>query len=136
MSEYMRVKIRGYHLDQHGHLDHGGYMMFLEEARWSLFESYNSVEFFSQLKLALTIVNSNIDFHRPCISGDRLEIQTKVTKIGRSSCIVKQSIYCENDNKLVAEATNTFVLMDKSTRTAVPIEGKTRDKLEQLTELF
>ena len=108
------------------------YIVFMEEARWVLFENYNAVEFFSKLDLALTLVNSNIDYRHPCHLNDVLEIHTKVMRIGNTSCKVDQTIYLEGSSKVIAEATNTFVLMDKRTTKAVPIEGKLREKLEQL----
>lgn len=132
MSDYIRIKIRGYHLDQHGHLNNTSYIQFLEEARWALFETFNAIEFFSQLDLSLTLVNTNINYHRPGLLNDTLEIHTKVMRIGTASCRMEQTIYLEGTNDIVAQAINTFVLMDKTTNSAVAISGKARDKLEQL----
>ncbi len=132
MTDYIRIKVRGYHLDQHGHLNNCGYIEFLEEARWSLFENYNALEFFSELELALTLVNTNIDYRRPSFLNETLEIHTKVMRIGTASCKIQQTIYLEGSNTTIAEASNTFVLMDKSTNKAVPISGKCREKLEQM----
>lgn len=132
MSDYIRIKVRGYHLDQHGHLNNNGYNLFFEEARWSLFENYNAIEFFSELDLTLTLVNSNINFRHPCFFNDALEIHTKVMRIGNTSCKIEQSIYIEGTNKIIAEASNTFVLMDNHEHKAIPIRGQARDKLSQL----
>lgn len=134
MSDYIRIKVRGYHLDQHGHLNNKGYNRFFEEARWALFENYNAIEFFSELDLTLTLVNSNINFRRPCFFNDALEIHTKVMRIGNTSCKIEQSIYIEGTNKIIAEASNTFVLMDNREHKAIPIRGQARDKLAQLAD--
>lgn len=136
MSDYTRAKVRGYHLDQYGHMNISGYSTFLEEARWVLFENYNAVEFFSEYELALTLVNSSIDYRRPCFLGDSLEVHTKIMKIGTSSCVVQQTIYLDGGSTLILEARHTFVLMDKNTLKSVPIEGKARDKLEQFANVF
>ena len=132
MADYIRIKVRGYHLDQHGHLNNAGYIVFLEEARWALFENYNAGEFFSKNDLALTIVNTNINYRRPSFLNETLEIHTKVMRIGTSSCKVDQTIYLEGSNTIIADATNTFALMDKHSQKAVAINGKAREKLEQL----
>lgn len=132
MSDYIRIKVRGYHLDQYGHLNNFGYVQFLEEARWVLFETYNAVEFFAKLDLALTLVNTNINYRRPGYLNDTLEIHTKVMRIGTASCRMEQTIYLDGTNEIVAQVENTFVLMDKTAGKAVPITGKARDKLEQL----
>ena len=134
MSDYIRIKVRGYHLDQHGHLNMNGYTRFLEEARWSLFENFNAIEFFSKLELTLTPVNSNINYRKPCFFNDTLEIHTKVMRIGNSSCKIEQTIYLEATTDIIADSTHTFVLMDNSQNTAVPITGQAREKLEQLAE--
>lgn len=132
MTDYIRIKVRGYHLDQHGHLNNAGYIEFLEEARWVLFENYGAGEFFSKNELALTLVNMNIDYRRPCSLNETLEIHTKVMRIGNTSCKIDQAIYLEGTNTIIAEAQNIFALMDKNGQKAVAIEGKAREKLEQL----
>ena len=132
MSDYIRIKIRGYHLDQHGHLNNTSYIQFLEEARWALFETFNAIEFFSQLDLSLTLVNTNINFHRPGLLNNMLEIHTKVMRIGTASCRMEQTIYLEGTSDIIAQAFNTFVLMDKTANKAVAITGKARDKLAQM----
>jgi len=132
MSDYISIKVRGYHLDQHGHLNNNGYNRFFEEARWSLFENFNAIEFFSKLELTLTLVNSNINFRRPCFFNDKLEVHTKVMRIGNTSCKIEQTIYLDGTTTIIADATNTFVLMDNEKHTAVPIKGQAREKLAQL----
>lgn len=132
MSDYVRIKVRGYHLDQHGHLNNNGYTRFFEEARWVLFENFNAIEFFSELDLSLTLVNSNINYRHPCVFNDHLEIHTKVMRIGNTSCKIDQTIYLEGSNTIIADASNTFVLMDNKLNQAVPIRDKAREKLSQL----
>lgn len=132
MSDYVRIKVRGYHLDQHGHLNNNGYTRFFEEARWVLFENFNAIEFFAELDLSFTLVNSNINYRHPCFFNDHLEIHTKVMRIGNTSCKIDQTIYLEGSNKIIADASNTFVLMDNKNLKAVPIQGKAREKLAQL----
>ena len=132
MTDYIRIKVRGYHLDQHGQLNNAGYIEFLEEARWVLFENYNAEEFLAKNDLALTLVNVNINYRRPSFLNETLEIHTKVMRIGTTSCKIDQTIYLEGSSTIIADAKNTFALMDKQTNKAVPIEGKAREKLEQL----
>jgi thioesterase-3 len=115
-------------------LNNHGYTSFLEEARWALFENYNAIEFFSQIDLTLTLVNCNINYRRPCFFNDALEIHTKVMRIGNTSCKIDQTIYIEGSSKIIADASNTFVLMDNHEHKAIPIRGQARDKLAQLAD--
>ena len=132
MTDYTRFKVRGYHLDHHGHLNNGAYTEFLEEARWELFENYNAGEFFSKLDLVLTLVNFNINYRNPCGLGDSVEIHTKVMSIGTTSCKIEQTMYVEGSGKVIADASSTFALVDKASNKAMAIEGATRDKLDKL----
>ncbi len=132
MSEYIRLKVRGYHLDQHGYLNYLSIMQVLEEARWALFDTNNAVDFFTQREQALTLVNTNINYRRPGMLNEVLEIHTKVMCIGTASCRMEQTIYLDGSNEVIAQAEHTFVLMDKIARTAIPIAGEARKKLEQL----
>jgi thioesterase-3 len=132
VSDYIRIKVRGYHLDQHGHLNNNAYTRFFEEALWVLFENFNAIEFFAELDLTLTTVNSNINYRRPCCLNDGIEVHTKVMRIGNASCKIEQTIRLEGTSKIIADATNTYVLMDNKSHESVPIIGLAREKLAQL----
>lgn len=135
MSDYITVRIRGYHIDQHGQLHDRAYNEFLEEARWSLFENYNAIEFFSKYELAFTMVSNHINYRHPCFLNQSLEIHTRVMQIGNTSCKMEQKIFLEGTTTVIADATNTFVLTNKNNKNsyeAIPIIGATREKLEQL----
>lgn len=38
VSSVIVLKVRGYHVDVFGHVNHARYLEFLEEARWAFFE--------------------------------------------------------------------------------------------------
>lgn len=40
------IKIRGYHIDHFGHVNHARYIEFLEEARWAYMDTRNLIELF------------------------------------------------------------------------------------------
>ena len=132
MSDYITIRVRGYHIDQHGQVHDRAHTEFLEEARWTLFENFNAIDFFSKLDLALTIVSNHINYRRPCFLNDTLEIHTRVMRIGKASCKMEQKIFLEGTDTVIVDATNIFVLTDKKNYEAIQIEGSAREKLEQL----
>lgn len=136
MSDYLRIKVRGFHLDRRGHLNNVSYIQFLEEARWAIFDMNNAIEFFAKLDHTLTLVNSNINYRRPAFLNEMLEIRTRLLRVGTASCVIQQSIYLEDTATVILESEHTFVLMDKDTNCAVPIEGEARNKLEQIANLI
>ena len=132
MPESIKIKVRGYHLDIYGHVNNARYLEFLEEARWSFFESHNTLEVFAELKLAFVLVNININYRRPGFPDDILHITTKVESIGEKSCKIRQEILLDGTDQVISDATITFVLMDMNNHKAVVIENGVRDKLEKM----
>ena len=49
MSSYNEIKIRGYHTDQFGHVNHARYLEFMEEGRWVYFEENGLIDKFHDL---------------------------------------------------------------------------------------
>ncbi len=41
MESQMSIKIRCYHVDMFGHVNHARYLEFMEEGRWTYFEENN-----------------------------------------------------------------------------------------------
>jgi len=135
MPESIKIKVRGYHLDIYGHVNNARYLEFLEEARWSFFESHNTLEVFAELKLAFVLVNININYRRPGFPDDILHITTKVESIGEKSCKIRQKILLDGTDQVISDAIITFVLMDMNNHKAVVIEDRVRDKLEKMITL-
>ncbi len=48
MIHTTEIKIRGYHLDLYGHVNHARYLEFLEDARWGMMESGGSLDLCSK----------------------------------------------------------------------------------------
>ena len=132
MAHHTRIKVRGYHLDQFGHVNNARYLEFLEEARWSLFEAQGSLEGFLKSGLALAVVNINIDYRQPALMGDQLLIETGVKSIGNRSAVIHQRVLQEDSGKVVAEADVTFVIFDAKQNKALALEGALREQLEQM----
>lgn len=127
------IKVRGYHLDIYQHVNNARYLEFLEEARWSFFETYPLTEKIHKLNLAFVLVNININYRRPAFVQEVLEIRTKVAKVGNKSCMITQGIYLQGTDTLVGDAEVTFCVLDQGTHKAVVIEGEVRELLLQMS---
>lgn len=127
------LRVRGYHLDGYGHVNNARYLEFLEEGRWAYFdERPRLAAFLGRGDLAFVAVNLNIDYRRAAVAGDDLEVLTRLAEIGTRRARIAQEIRRTADDKLVASAEITFVLLDVATGRAVTIEGEIREAMARL----
>jgi thioesterase-3 len=128
MMVHTEIKIRGYHLDMFRHVNNARYLEFLEEGRWSFFDA--NPGFFYRLKgVTFFVVNININYRRPASLGDVLDIQTRLSKIGHTSGILRQEIYKKGNGELVADADVTFVIADAKTRKPLNLKDLLKDAM-------
>lgn len=134
MSNYrqseIEIKVRGYHLDVYQHVNNARYLELLEEGRWAHYEGRLESDFFTQNKLGMVVVNNNINYHYPATLGEVLIVKTMIEHIGNKSVRFKQQIFLKGTERLVIDATVTFVILDMKIIKSVPIEGKIRELLE------
>lgn len=126
------IKVRGYHLDVYQHVNNARYLEFLEEARWQWLEEDNAFYWLMEQQLAFVVVNININYRRPAVLGDVLNIESEVTQLNGKSGIIAQRVLLASDKTVVADASLTFVCIDLRTQRAVAIEGELRDCLAAL----
>ncbi|MGQ7249454.1 acyl-CoA thioesterase [Halomonas sp. V046] len=127
------LRVRGYHLDGYGHVNHARYLEFMEEGRWDYFDKSPSL--MAQLStgdVAFVAVNLNIDYRRAAVGGDDLKVHTRLSELGSRSAKMTQDVVRARDGKAVASAVLTFVLLDVASNKAVAIEGRLRDELAPL----
>ncbi|MGG6109558.1 acyl-CoA thioesterase [Pantoea allii] len=126
------IKVRGYHLDVYQHVNNARYLEFLEEARWQWLEEADAFNWLLEQKLAFVVVNININYRRPAVLGDVLEISSEMTQLNGKSGIMSQRILLAGGDTVVADAALTFVCIDLCSQKAVPLEGELRQRLEKL----
>ena len=119
------IKVRGYHLDQHGHVNNVRYMEFLEEARYDLLDPHEDLLLtWKEKGVLLFIVNININYLQPAFLGDLLRVETGISKIGRKSGIIHQEIWKKGSKTPIINADVTFVAMNTRTGKAMPFEAE------------
>ncbi|MCZ4059088.1 YbgC/FadM family acyl-CoA thioesterase [Pantoea sp. LMR881] len=126
------IKVRGYHLDVYQHVNNARYLEFLEEARWQWLEDADAFNWLQEQKLAFVVVNININYRRPAVLGDVLEIDSEVVQLNGKSGIIAQRVLLAGEEGTVADAALTFVCIDLRSQKAVPLEGELRQRLQAL----
>ena len=99
MQPIVEIKVRGYHIDHFGHVNHTRYLEFMEEGRWSYFEEKNFFHSFHEKGIIHAVVNININYKKSAKVGDVLIIVTDLLK-GTDILVVD------------AEVTNVFIDMN------------------------
>jgi thioesterase-3 len=123
------IKVRGYHADLYGHVNNARYLELLEEARWNHFENSVDSEEFKRNGWAFVLVNININYRKPALPGDVLQIHTSYKTHGSRSMTMHQRCLLNGTEAVAADADITFVVLDSKTGKVVPLEGRLLEML-------
>ncbi len=83
MQSTTEIKIRNYHIDHFGHVNHARYIEFLEEARWQYLEKNHLIEPIHRIEAFHVVSKVAIEYLHPVRLADVLRIETRIN--GRSS---------------------------------------------------
>ena len=131
MDSVITIKVRGYHVDVNRHVNNARYLEFLEEGRWAFFDDNPGFNGWPE-EADFSVVNINIDYRKGAGVGDVLEVRTNISRLGQKSGTVHQAIALQGTQSVVAEADVTFVMADRRTQKALPLEGRLLDFLRGL----
>ncbi|HBT13236.1 MAG TPA: thioesterase [Erwinia persicina] len=126
------IKVRGYHLDVYQHVNNARYLEFLEEARWAWLEQSRAFHWMNERGLAFVVVNININYRRPAVMGDVLNIDSQLMTLGGKSGVIDQRVSLQSDGSMISDALLTFVCIDLKSKKALPLEGELKAHLETL----
>lgn len=112
MQSTTEIKVRNYHIDHFGHVNHARYLEFLEEARWQYLEENRLLDSIHQIEAFHVVSKIVIKYLRPVRLGNVLRIETKI--VGRSNnCFwVDQRVYIKASGKPAIKAVVTNVFVD------------------------
>lgn len=129
---FTTIKVRGYHLDVYQHVNNARYLEFLEEARWEWLERLPSFDWMKENHLAFVVVNININYRRPAVMGDVLNVHSSLVQLGGKSGVIGQTVTLAPGGEAIADAALTFVCIDLRTQKAQPMEGELKSRMEEM----
>ncbi len=133
MSHTRVIKVRGYHCDFYGHLNHARYLELLEEARWSYLEDRLDLQIWKEKNLGIVVASLTINYRRPAPVDTVLEIHSTLGDLGAKTGVINQEMVNQATGKRIADAAVTFAVVDTRTGRAVPLEGDVRAVFENRT---
>jgi len=105
MPSIIHIKIRGYHIDAFGHVNHARYIQFMEEARWDYLDKHRDIaDILTEQGIAHATVHISIDYHHPSVLGDVIRIETGICRKGQHRITFGQKIWLGDSGPLVADA--------------------------------
>ncbi len=134
MTTLTRLTVRGYHCDAYGHVNNARWLELFEEARWRLLEQGGRLADLHDRGLIFVVVRIEVDYRRPAVPGDVLEIRSRMDHVGGRSAVIRQTAVRlpaggEGEGETAVEAAVTFVVVDQATGKPVPLSGEVREAL-------
>ena len=123
--------VYGFHCDLYGHVNNARYLEFLEAARWEAIRGAIDVEAWHRRGWLFVVAHVDIAYRAAATLGDRLRVHTWQGEFGRRSAKVHQRVVGPGD-RTVAEATITYVILDRDSQRPLPIDGEIRESLAGL----
>ncbi len=129
------TSVRLHDTDAAGVLFFGNYFRLAHMAYESFMESigYSFRTIIHEADYLILIVHAEADFRRPLYVGDRLTIDVRTGKLGRSSFSLEYDLKNEA-GETVATANSVHVNTDKTTGNAVPLPEGLKAKLEEIRQ--
>ncbi len=106
------IKIRGYHIDHFGHVNHGRYIELLEEARWAYMDTNHLINLFHRTEIVHVVAGLSVKYKGSARAGDTIQIKTHLEKAGHVSFTMGQRIFLDSMLILEADITNVFIDMN------------------------
>ncbi|PKN77479.1 MAG: thioesterase [Deltaproteobacteria bacterium HGW-Deltaproteobacteria-10] len=129
------IKVRGYHLDQFGHVNNVRYPEMLEEARYHFFDQFPG--FFSRVEKAgfyLPLTHISIHYKKSSFLDDILDIRTRIASLGETKVTIHQTISIKGTDRVILEADVVSVAVSIKTGKRASIEGDLRAELESIIQ--
>ena len=114
-----RLEVRFRDIDAFEHVNNASFFTYIEEARIKYILEVLKIAEVERLPLILAAVQ--IDFRKPILFGQVVEIGTRVDWIGRTSFSMSHRLTATPDDRLVAEAATVLVAYDYAAAGAMPV---------------
>jgi YbgC/YbaW family acyl-CoA thioester hydrolase len=126
------IDVRFYELDPYGHVNHAVYLSYFEDARVSLLDDLGfGLPRLADLGFHIVVVEANVQFRKPAVAGDVLEVVTAVAELRRASSRWQQRLL--RGDEVIATNDLRAAITDTRGRPCRPPDGL-RDALLGLAD--
>ncbi|BAY91953.1 MULTISPECIES: acyl-CoA thioesterase [unclassified Tolypothrix] len=123
------LRVRHYEMDALGHVNNAVYQNYLEQAAIEHSEHLGlSFDVYKQSGGVFVMRRVEIDYLRPAVAGDTLEVTTWLREIRGTRCFRLYEIRKQNQDELLVTAEAMWVWVDAKTMRPRPIPTMMLDK--------
>jgi thioesterase III len=132
----VEIKIRGYHIDAFGVVNHAWFIRFFEEARWAYLDERPALrDGLRSAGVAHSVVSLHLEYQLPVRLGNLLGIRTWVARAGQRSITYEQEADIIPGQKTAVMARITNVFFRARGGEVVEVEDGVFDSWPELREL-
>jgi acyl-CoA thioester hydrolase len=127
------LNVRFMDLDALQHVNNARYLNFLEEAR--LAYSQEILDLFNRIEeLNVVVARIEIDFMQPIYFGDKVQVHTRISKLGNKSFTFESMISAKRKGKthIASRALQVIVAFDPKQNKSIPIPDSVKEKIQQV----
>ena len=111
-------------MDKIGHINNSIYLTYYESARVDLFDKWN------YKRIPFIMVSAKLDYLKQLHHPSKLNIGSKINRIGISSFDIKSAIFSNKDEEPSSTALITCVCYDYTKQKTVPVPKKIKKFLK------
>jgi thioesterase-3 len=107
----VEIKVRGFHVDVFGVVNHAWFVRFFEEARWAYLDERPALrDGLQSAGVAHSVVSLQVAYKHPVRLRNLLRIKTRINRAGRRSITFEQEadIIPGQEPAVIAQVTNVF----------------------------
>lgn len=125
------IHIRYCETDMSGHVNNTSHIIYFEQGRVDYFDHLGIGEdvLHHDAQLMVVIADIACHYHSEAFFREKLQLGVRTARLGNSSLDLEYCLVAEEQNRLVATATSTVVLVNKTTRQSAPIPEDAREKI-------
>ena len=127
-TDWVTNNIRYSDLDPNGHVNNGAINAFFEDGRVQ-FRTDRLSDYSEDILAGFVLVKFSVEYLRALKYPGSVEVGTLVSNIGRTSYLLKQGLFCDNECMAIAEVIT--VCFNKETQGAELINDDLRGILEK-----
>ena len=114
MKSTTEIRVRSYHIDHFGHVNHARFLELLEEARWRYLEDHKLLDILHQHRRFHVVAQITIRYLRGARLGDVMQIDTEIESRSDKAFAVGQTVFESKSKKIISNATITNIFVDEN----------------------
>ena len=124
------ITVRYGDLDPQGHVNNAGFITYLEHARVNYIRQLGLWDGKSFLEIGFILARVEMDFKKPILMTDAVEVGVKVSHLGNKSLDMNYLIRESNTGQIFAEGRTIQVAYDYETQKTIPVPDHWRDVIQ------